>query len=83
MDHNSLFRAISEKKSFLCIGLDSDLEKLPPSLLKAKDPVLEFNKRIIDSTHSYAVAYKPNTASMSRGVKGGSPRADTRLHQVQ
>lgn len=62
MDHNGLYRAISEKRSFLCIGLDSELEKLPPSLRKAKNPVLEFNKRIIDSTHKYAVAYKPNTA---------------------
>ncbi|HNY53657.1 MAG TPA: orotidine-5'-phosphate decarboxylase [Bacteroidales bacterium] len=71
MDHDGLFRAISVKRSFLCIGLDSDLEKIPPSLLKAKDPVLEFNKRIIDSTHSYAVAYKPNTAFYeSMGPKG-------------
>lgn len=71
MDHNSLFRAIKEKRSFLCIGLDSEIEKLPPSLLKAKDPVLEFNKRIIDSTHPYAVAYKPNTAFYeSMGPKG-------------
>lgn len=71
MDHDGLFRAISVKRSFLCIGLDSDLEKIPPSLLKAKDPVLEFNKRIIDSTHLYAVAYKPNTAFYeSMGPKG-------------
>ncbi|MBP7039076.1 MAG: orotidine-5'-phosphate decarboxylase [Bacteroidales bacterium] len=71
MDHDGLFRAISVKRSFLCIGLDSDLEKIPSSLLKAKDPVLEFNKRIIDSTHSYAVAYKPNTAFYeSMGPKG-------------
>lgn len=71
MDHDGLLRAISVKRSFLCIGLDSDLEKIPSSLLKAKDPVLEFNKRIIDSTHSYAVAYKPNTAFYeSMGPKG-------------
>ena len=71
MDHDGLFRAISEKRSFLCIGLDSDLEKIPPLLLKAKNPVLEFNKRIIDSTHSYALAYKPNTAFYeSMGAKG-------------
>jgi len=71
MDHDGLFRAISVKRSFLSIGLDSDLEKIPSSLLKAKDPVLEFNKRIIDSTHSYAVAYKPNTAFYeSMGPKG-------------
>lgn len=62
MDHNGLYKAISEKRSFLCIGLDSELEKLPPSLLKAKNPVLEFNKRIIDATHQYAAAYKANTA---------------------
>ncbi len=71
MDHDGLFRAILLKRSFLCIGLDSDLEKIPPSLLKAKNPVLEFNKRIIDSTHSYTVAYKPNTAFYeSMGPKG-------------
>lgn len=71
MDHNGLYRAISEKRSFLCIGLDSELEKLPPSLHKAKDPVLEFNKRIIDSTHKYAAAYKANTAFYeSMGAKG-------------
>ena len=71
MDHDGLLRAISVKRSFVCIGLDSDLEKIPSSLLKAKDPVLEFNKRIIDSTHSYAVAYKPNTAFYeSMGPKG-------------
>lgn len=71
MDHNGLYRAILEKRSFLCIGLDSELEKLPPSLHKAKDPVLEFNKRIIDSTHNYAAAYKANTAFYeSMGSKG-------------
>ena len=71
MDHNGLYRAISEKRSFLCIGLDSELEKLPPSLHKAKDPVLEFNKRIIDATHKYAAAYKANTAFYeSMGSKG-------------
>ncbi|MFZ2339889.1 MAG: orotidine-5'-phosphate decarboxylase [Bacteroidales bacterium] len=71
MDHNGLYRAISEKRSFLCIGLDSELEKLPPSLHKTKDPVLEFNKRIIDATHKYAVAYKANTAFYeSMGAKG-------------
>lgn len=71
MDHNGLYRAILGKRSFLCIGLDSELEKLPPSLHKAKNPVLEFNKRIIDSTHNYAAAYKANTAFYeSMGSKG-------------
>lgn len=71
MDHNGLYKAISEKRSFLCIGLDSELEKLPPSLHKARNPVLEFNKRIIDATHKYAAAYKANTAFYeSMGSKG-------------
>jgi orotidine-5'-phosphate decarboxylase len=62
MNHNSLFDNIVKKHSFLCVGLDSEIEKIPACLLKEKDPVFEFNKRIIDATHKYAVAYKPNTA---------------------
>lgn len=62
MDHLQLFQNIVQKRSFLCVGLDSDIEKIPSFLLKLKDPVFEFNKRIIDATHKYAVAYKPNVA---------------------
>jgi orotidine-5'-phosphate decarboxylase len=62
MNHDSLFEQIVKKHSFLCVGLDSEIEKIPSFLLKAKDPVFEFNKRIIDSTHKYTVAYKPNVA---------------------
>lgn len=62
MDYNGLFEKIVRKKSFLCVGLDSEIEKIPSFLLKEKDPVFEFNKRIIDATHEYAVAYKPNVA---------------------
>jgi orotidine-5'-phosphate decarboxylase len=62
MNQSDLFENIVKKKSFLCVGLDSELEKIPSFLLNKKDPVLEFNKRIIDATHKYAVAYKPNTA---------------------
>ena len=62
MDHLSLFKEIVAKRSFLCVGLDSEIEKIPSFLLKTKDPVFEFNKRIIDSTSKYAVAYKPNIA---------------------
>jgi len=62
MNYTSLFEKIIKKRSYLCIGLDSEMEKLPPFLLKKKDPVFEFNKRIIDATHKYAVAYKPNVA---------------------
>lgn len=62
MNHSELFENIKKKKSFLCVGLDSEKEKIPSFLLKGKDPVFEFNKRIIDSTHQFAVAYKPNVA---------------------
>lgn len=62
MTHLQLFNNIVKKKSFLCVGLDTEIEKLPPSLLNYENPVLEFNRRIIDATHSYAVAFKPNVA---------------------
>ncbi len=62
MNQSALFNNIVKKKSYLCIGLDSEMEKIPAFLLKEKDPVFEFNKRIIDATHTFAVAYKPNAA---------------------
>jgi len=62
MNHSELFQNIKNKRSFLCVGLDSEIEKIPQFLLKEKDPVFQFNRRIIDSTHHYAVAYKPNVA---------------------
>ncbi|TAL60093.1 MAG: orotidine 5'-phosphate decarboxylase, partial [Bacteroidetes bacterium] len=62
MNHTKLFENIVKKQSFLCVGLDSEREKIPAFLHKKKDPVFEFNKRIIDATHKYAVAYKPNVA---------------------
>jgi orotidine-5'-phosphate decarboxylase len=62
MDYSELFKKIVAKRSFLCVGLDSEIEKIPAFLLRTKDPVFEFNKLIIDSTFSYAVAYKPNIA---------------------
>ena len=71
MDHNRLFENIVKKRSFLCVGLDSEIEKIPSFLLKEKDPIFEFNKRIIDATHEYAVAYKPNVAFYEcYGAKG-------------
>ncbi len=71
MNSNQLFDNIKKKKSFLCVGLDSDIKKIPESLLNEKDPVFEFNRRIIDSTAQYAVAYKPNVAFYeSRGADG-------------
>lgn len=71
MTFDQLVSTIRQKKSFLCIGLDTDLDKIPPHLLSAEDPIFEFNKAIIDATHDLAVAYKPNTAFYeSHGVKG-------------
>jgi orotidine-5'-phosphate decarboxylase len=62
MNQEELFENIVKKRSFLCVGLDSEMDKIPSFLLKEEDPVFEFNKLIIDSTHEYAVAYKPNVA---------------------
>ena len=62
MTRDNLFKLIRRKKSFLCIGLDTDLKKIPPHLLDDEDPVFAFNKQIIDATETYAVAYKPNLA---------------------
>jgi len=62
---------IQKKKSFLCIGLDVDLNKIPSFLLEKEDPIFEFNKAIIDATHHLCVAYKPNTAFYEAyGIKG-------------
>jgi orotidine-5'-phosphate decarboxylase len=66
-----LINQIEKKSSFLCVGLDVDLDKIPAHLLKEADPIFAFNKAIIDATHSYAVAYKPNMAFYEAyGVKG-------------
>ena len=66
-----LIEQIQKKKSFLCIGLDVDLTKIPQHLLKEEDPIFEFNKAIIDATHHLCVAYKPNTAFYEAcGIKG-------------
>lgn len=71
MDIEKLIEEIKKKKSFLCVGLDVDLEKIPPHLKELEDPIFEFNKAIIEATHSYAVAYKPNTAFYEAyGIQG-------------
>lgn len=62
MTTKQLISQIKKKKSFLCIGLDVDLSKIPEHLLQEEDPIFSFNKAIIDATHHLAVAYKPNTA---------------------
>lgn len=71
MNKEALIKAISKKQSYLCVGLDPDLDKLPPHLLKKEDPVFEFNKQIIDATLPFAVSYKCNIAFYeSMGVPG-------------
>ncbi|MFY0603217.1 MAG: orotidine-5'-phosphate decarboxylase [Flavobacteriaceae bacterium] len=71
MTTKELVIQIHKKKSFLCIGLDVDLAKIPSFLLEKEDPIFEFNKAIIDATHHLCVAYKPNTAFYEAyGIKG-------------
>ena len=71
MNKQQLIEQIQLKKSFLCVGLDTDINKIPQHLLETEDPVFEFNKQIIDKTAQYAVAYKPNTAFYEvYGAKG-------------
>ena len=71
MNKQELINQIKQKKSFLCIGLDTDIQKIPEYLSKFDDPVFEFNKQIIDSTKDLCVAYKLNTAFYeSNGING-------------
>ncbi len=71
MTTQQLTEQIQKKKSFLCIGLDVDLNKIPQHLLNEEDPIFAFNKAIIDATHQLCVAYKPNTAFYEAyGIKG-------------
>lgn len=71
MTTQQLIQQIQQKKSFLCVGLDVDLTKIPSHLLESEDPIFEFNKAIIDATHDLTVAFKPNTAFYeAHGIKG-------------
>lgn len=71
MNRAQLLDQIKIKRSFLCVGLDTDINKIPQFLLEFEDPVFEFNRRIIEATHDLCVAYKPNIAFYeSRGIKG-------------
>lgn len=71
MTTQQLYEQVKRKKSFLCIGLDVDLDKIPQHLLATEDPIFEFNKAIIDATHDVCVSYKPNTAFYEAyGLKG-------------
>ncbi len=71
MNYSELFEQIKKKKSFLCVGLDTDINKIPEFLLEKEDPMFEFNKAIVDATQEYTIAYKPNIAFYeSMGTKG-------------
>jgi orotidine-5'-phosphate decarboxylase len=71
MNRSELIENIKKKQSFLCVGLDTDLTKIPPHLLQEEDPIFAFNKAIIDATHAVCVAYKPNTAFYEAyGIQG-------------
>ena len=71
MTTQALVSEIKKKQSFLCIGLDVDLTKIPTHLLDLEDPIFEFNKTIIEATHHLCVAYKPNIAFYEAyGLKG-------------
>nr|WP_199158362.1 orotidine-5'-phosphate decarboxylase [Pedobacter sp. ASV2] len=78
MTKQQLFDQIQKKRSFLCVGLDSSLDKIPQHLLKYENPILEFNKQIIDATKDLCVAYKPNTAFYEcYGAKGWATLTET------
>lgn len=78
MQTAQLISEIHKKKSFLCVGLDVDIKKIPPHLLESEDPIFQFNKAIIEATHHLAVAYKPNIAFYEAyGVKGWNALSKT------
>lgn len=71
ISRQQLIQQIKQKKSFLCVGLDTDIDKIPAFLKQYPDPIFEFNKRIIDATRDLCIAYKPNAAFYEKhGVKG-------------
>ena len=71
MNRLQIIETIRKKKSFMCVGLDTDMQKIPKHLLGCEDPVFEFNKSIVDATLPYTLAYKPNLAFYeSQGWKG-------------
>lgn len=71
MNREELFANIQRKKSFLCVGLDTDIKKIPAHLLECENPIFEFNKAIVDATAEFCIAYKPNLAFYeSLGIEG-------------
>ena len=83
MNHENLFSNIRKKKSFLCVGLDTEIDKIPASLSRSKDPVFEFNRRIVDATHEYCVAYKPNVAFYESNGADGWKSLDATVRYIK
>lgn len=82
MTRFELAENIYKKGSCLCIGLDTDIRKIPTHLLEYEDPVLEFNRRIIEATHEYCVAYKPNLAFYEAGGPAGLISLEKTIHHI-
>ncbi len=83
MNKSQLFEQIKKKESFLCVGLDSDIQKIPSFLLDTSDPIFYFNQKIIDATAKYCVAYKPNLAFYeSNGLEGWNSLEKT-VHYIR
>ena len=82
MNSKELFQNILRKKSFLCVGLDPEISKLPASVAGAGDPIFEFNRQIIDATHRYTVAYKPNFAFYESYGQNGMAALDKTVRYI-
>lgn len=83
MNRQQLIENIKRKKSFLCVGLDTDIEKIPSHLLKEEDPIFAFNKAIIDATAPYCIAYKPNLAFYECGGLKGWMAFEKTIHYLK
>jgi orotidine-5'-phosphate decarboxylase len=83
MTSHEIFQQIQKKQSFLCVGLDSDINKIPRHLYDTTDPVFAFNKEIIDATHDLAVAYKPNLAFYESLGVGGWNTLEKTVHYIR
>ena len=83
MTSEELFQNIKKKTSFLCVGLDTDFNKIPKALLDKEYPIFEFNKRIIDATEDLVVAYKPNLAFYENMGTAGWMSLEMTVHYIR
>ena len=83
MNREQLINTIKKKKSFLCVGLDSDVLKMPKHLLDKEDPIFEFNRALVDSTHKHCVAYKPNFAFYESLGSDGWKSLEKTVHYIR